>query len=45
MDRGAWADYSPWGRKESDTTEVTFTSLVDVCKRKAWVSIFPFNYP
>jgi len=24
MDRGAWqATYSPWGHKESDTTEVT----------------------
>ena len=45
MDRGAWAGYSPWGHKESDMTEVTFTSLVDVCRRKAWVSIFPFNYP
>ena len=21
MDRGAWGLYSPWGRKESDTTE------------------------
>ena len=21
MDRGAWQGYSPWGRKESDTTE------------------------
>ena len=21
MDRGAWGVYSPWGRKESDTTE------------------------
>ena len=21
MDRGAWWAYSPWGRKESDTTE------------------------
>ena len=21
MDRGAWQSYSPWGRKESDTTE------------------------
>ena len=21
MDRGAWGGYSPWGRKESDTTE------------------------
>ena len=21
MDRGAWRDCSPWGRKESDTTE------------------------
>ena len=26
MARGAWWDYSPWGRKESDTTN-TFTSL------------------
>ena len=29
MDRGAWATYSPWGHKESDTTEqvtLTFTS-------------------
>ena len=23
MDRGAWWGYSPWGCKESDTTEVT----------------------
>ena len=23
MDRGAWTGYSPWGHKESDTTEVT----------------------
>ena len=23
MDRGAWRGYSPWGRKESDTTQVT----------------------
>ena len=21
MDRGTWLGYSPWGRKESDTTE------------------------
>ena len=21
MDRGIWSGYSPWGRKESDTTE------------------------
>ena len=21
MERGAWQGYSPWGRKESDTTE------------------------
>ena len=21
MDRGVWQGYSPWGRKESDTTE------------------------
>ena len=26
MDRGAWQDYSPWGCKESDTTN-TFISL------------------
>ena len=26
MDRGAWRDYSPWGRKELDTTEVTNAS-------------------
>ena len=23
MDRGTWLGYSPWGRKESDTTEFT----------------------
>ena len=23
MDRGVWGGYSPWGHKESDTTEVT----------------------
>ena len=23
MDGGTWLGYSPWGRKESDTTEVT----------------------
>ena len=23
MDRGAWQDYSPWGPKDLDTTEVT----------------------
>ena len=23
MGRGAWGGYSPWGRKESDTTEAT----------------------
>ena len=23
IDRGAWRGYSPWGRKESDTTEAT----------------------
>ena len=27
MDQGAWWDYNPWGRKESDTTE----RLVCVC--------------
>ena len=26
MDRGAWRDYSPWGLKESDTTEQLSTS-------------------
>ena len=26
MDRGAWQDYSPWGRKESDMTERLSTS-------------------
>ena len=25
MDRGAWQGYSPWGRKELDTTEHTQT--------------------
>ena len=31
MDRGAWADYSPWGHKELDTTErlSTTTALQD----------------
>ena len=23
MESGAWGGYSPWGHKESDTTEVT----------------------
>ena len=25
MDRGAWRAYSPWGRKESDMTELLST--------------------
>ena len=31
MDRGAWADYSPWGHKELGTTErlSTATALQD----------------
>ena len=43
MDRGAWQGYSPWGRKESDTTErLHFLSYtVDMTKpktlNKAWV--------
>ena len=28
MDRGAWGGYSPWGRKESNTTERLSTMTV-----------------
>ena len=28
MDRGAWWAHSPWGQKESDTTEHESTSLL-----------------
>ena len=31
MNRGTWqATYSPWGHKESDTTEVTQQACIDV---------------
>ena len=31
MDRGIWSGYSPWGRKESDTTEWLSTSPRACC--------------
>ena len=32
MDRGAWWGYSPWGHKESDTTELALMlCMQDVC--------------
>ena len=32
MDRGAWRGYSPWGHKESGTTEATWHTRLSVNK-------------
>ena len=34
MDRGAWADYSPWGHKELDTAEHAWAHTENVCTIK-----------
>ena len=43
MDRGAWQGYSPWGRKESDTTEhaciYSFTSRKAAIRVDLWLSV------
>ena len=37
MDRGVWWAYSPWGRTESDKTEVTLLSLFTFMhRRRKW---------
>ena len=41
MDGGAWLGYSPWGRKESDTTEqLHFFSLSHPKQSRTWSTYY-----
>ena len=44
MDEGAWLGYSPWGRKESDSTERLSTQTEETITFR-WINNKVLQYP